>query len=282
MAAVLSAFLLAMQAAPPAAEGATPPPSPVASADAGLPAAVLPFTGVEADRFRCVEDRSLCLALDVGNDPVDVPAPVWLHITVIGTDTMPTVTTRMELDGADDARIWPYAVRLDSRDPWDENDGWVIGVVRLSHQNYSGGSATGARLSLYRLVPQAGSYALGDELASLPWTGSISIRACFGEEDARRRRGVCHDEYDFTAALDFAADEGGPYPLLRFRTLATAYPASSRRTEDNSGATTLTEADLVRWRDPLCSYDRLLRYNPAARRYEMEAIAPECSDYTQP
>jgi hypothetical protein len=44
----------------------------------------------------------------------------------------------------------------------------------------------------------------------------------------------------------------------------------------------LKRADLVRAPDRRCSYDRVLHYNPATSRYEMDRPAPDCSDYTTP
>ena len=69
--------------------------------------------------------------------------------------------------------------------------------------------------------------------------------------------------------------------MLTYRSVATAYPRTSRRSQDNSELR-LQAADLVRETDPRCSYERTLRYNPATSRYEMDRPAPDCSDYTTP
>ena len=68
---------------------------------------------------------------------------------------------------------------------------------------------------------------------------------------------------------------------MLYRSVATAYPQTARRGEDNSGQK-LTKADLSDWRDFDCSYERLLHYNPATARYEMDRPAPDCSAYTTP
>ena len=78
-----------------------------------------------------------------------------------------------------------------------------------------------------------------------------------------------------------APADGGWWPALTYRAAATSFPRTSRRSEDNS-AGKLKRADLVRAEDPACTYDRVLRYNPATSRYEMDRPAPECSDYTTP
>jgi hypothetical protein len=75
--------------------------------------------------------------------------------------------------------------------------------------------------------------------------------------------------------------EAGELPVLAYGAVATAYPRGARRSGDNSGLR-LKAGDLVHEKDPECSYDRTLRYNPATSRYEMDRPAPECSDYTTP
>ena len=70
-------------------------------------------------------------------------------------------------------------------------------------------------------------------------------------------------------------------PMALVLAAAATFPRSSRRSEDNSAAR-LKRADLVRAPDPRCSYDRVLHYNPATSRYEMDRPAPDCSDYKAP
>ena len=77
-----------------------------------------------------------------------------------------------------------------------------------------------------------------------------------------------------------AADDA-IWPTLTYRAVATTFPRTSRRSEDNS-AGKLKAADLVRAEDPACTYARTLRYNAATGRYEMDRPAPDCSDYTTP
>jgi hypothetical protein len=64
--------------------------------------------------------------------------------------------------------------------------------------------------------------------------------------------------------------------------VATAYPRTARRTRDSNEAAPLAAADLTIWRDPECSYTRMLHFNPATERYEMDRPAPDCSAYTLP
>ena len=107
------------------------------------------------------------------------------------------------------------------------------------------------------------------------------IRACFSEQSVKDRREACHDDYNFTATLSGAPDGTSELPALTYRSVATAYPRTARRSADNGGLR-LKAADLVHEKDPLCSYERTLRYNPATSRYEMDRPAPDCSDYTTP
>lgn len=113
------------------------------------------------------------------------------------------------------------------------------------------------------------------------WDSSLMIRACFSEDDMKLRRGACHDEYGFTGTLAAGTPGAAELPTLICRSVATAYPQTSRRMSDNGGAP-LKKSDLVKWQDPECSYERVLRYNPATSRYEMDRPAPDCSDYTTP
>lgn len=147
--------------------------------------------------------------------------------------------------------------------------------------SYSGGGGSATRLHLYELVLGADPR-LGTELLDVDWDSSLLIRACFSEQDARDRLDACQDEYDFRAELSAAPPtEGSRFPVLTYRAVATAFPRTSRRSQDNS-AVKLKHADLVRAEDPGCTYRRTLRYNPATLRYEMDRPPPDCSDYMAP
>lgn len=192
--------------------------------------------------------------------------------------------------GADDGQdlaIWDQAIRLPS--VGEASSGiraYLVGVIRRTPVGYSGGFASAERLHLFQLMIGHGDAWLGPELVSLPWAAQAEIRACFGEDDAERRRGACHDIYRYVPALSVAGEQDrasdGDYPTLRYTTVSTAYPRTARRSEDSSAAPPLSEADLSEWRDPECSYTRTLRYNPATLRYEMDRTAPDCGAYTNP
>jgi hypothetical protein len=180
--------------------------------------------------------------------------------------------------------VWDQAIRLPlPSDVAGMASAYLIGIVHEQRTMYSGGGGSGARLTLHELVlGNDGSSRLGREVASLPWRGSLIIRACFNEADGERRRGACHDEYAFGGNVTIVGNEDGQFPELRFATQATAYPQTARRGEDSNAEAPLTASDLSHWRDPECSYTRTLRFNPASERYEMDRIAPDCSSYTVP
>jgi hypothetical protein len=215
------------------------------------------------------EGRAQLLVFDMDAAAADIPA-----ITLppeIGSD-----------DGMDIA-VWNQAIRLPEDQVATSNiRTYLIGIIRRTPVAYSGGFASGERLHLFQLIIVESEASLGTELVSLPWTSEAQIRACFGEEDDRRRRGECHDIYRYVPSITLDDAGDGHRPVLRYTAVATAYPRTARRGEDSTTAPPLTAADLVEWRDPECSYSRTLRYNPATDRYEMDRIAPDCSSYTVP
>jgi hypothetical protein len=182
--------------------------------------------------------------------------------------------------------IWPYMIpTLETVGTTGDSGGkaYLFGVLLKRSQGYSGGGADVSRLCLSSMGFAPHAFILGPELANLPWRSSLMIRACFDDADRKKRRGACHDEYEFGASLMLAPDgDGGDLPALVYRTQATAYPQTARRGEDSSAAPALKPSDLSLWRDPECSYSRTLRFNPATERYEMDRPAPDCQAYTAP
>lgn len=227
----------------------------------------------EGDR-QCLPDRSLCLEIPVvaedgGGDTALIVTPA---------DGEPTTAPLPEYDDAGQRELWPNLIAFKSDDgaPY-----YLVGILGRQNAMYSGGGGSASRLHLYEFGLESGATGLGEEVLNVVWDGSLMIRACFSEQDMKDRLEACHDEYDFSATLTAAPDDGGMFPALTYRAVATTFPRTSRRSEDNS-AGKLKRADLVRAEDPACTYDRVLRYNPATSRYEMDRPAPECSDYTTP
>lgn len=250
-----------------------------AAQPAAAPANVVVDLVAGEDGRRCLPDNSLCL--DVPAAQAGGAAGASLIVTSPSSDNRDTVALPF---GADElAGLWPRLIVVpqgaEAENP--ERRQYLVGVVTEERAMYSGGGGSGSRLHLLRLDRNADGVSLGAEVLDTVWDSSLMIRACFSEEDMKDRLGACHDEYSFTGALAAAGPDGGELPSLTLRTTATAYPQTSRRTEDNS-TVKLKKSDLAQWKDPECSYTRLLHYNPATARYEMDRPAPDCSVYTTP
>lgn len=222
----------------------------------------------------CLPDRSLCLEL-----PAVEEGAGGATLIVTSPASGASSRTRLpELSEAGAPELWPNVVAAKSGGGAPR---YLVGIFARQTAMYSGGGGSAARLHLFELGSVPGATGLGDEVLDVVWDGSLMIRACFSEQDRKDRLEACHDEYEFAATLTAAPDDGGWWPALTYRAAATAFPRTSRRSEDNSAAK-LTRADLVRAPDPRCSYDRVLHYNPATSRYEMDRPAPDCTDYTTP
>ncbi|MGL3823534.1 hypothetical protein [Sphingopyxis sp. R3-92] len=236
--------------------------------------AVIALVAGEGNQL-CLPDKSLCF---------DLPAPeVGGHLQVAspggeaGDWSLPFVPNE-----GDALTLWPHLIAVPPHDgAAPESRQYLIGVVTTQSAMYSGGGGSGSRLHLLRLDTSPSMIDVGDEVLDVVWDSSLLIRACFSEKDMEDRLGACHDDYGFKATLTVAPHDGGELPALTYRSFATAYPQTSRRTEDNSGQK-LKKSDLAQWSDPECSYTRTLRYNPATSRYEMDRPAPDCSSYTTP
>jgi len=171
----------------------------------------------------------------------------------------------IDAEGEDTLAIWPNAIVRD--------DGVLFGVTRTQSTMYSGGGASAASLTLFRVAHDAAPAAV--VLENAPWRGDIMIRACFGPEDAHRRREACHDQYRFSATLTPQANGA-----LTYTSLAEAYPRGVRRTQDNTPRR-ITRHDLNWERDSACSVTRTLTAD-ATGVYQWSEPLPECSDYTVP
>ena len=228
----------------------------------------------DADGRQCLPDGSLCLAVPAVEEGVGTPAlvvasPAADDVVTLALPALPVGST---------AELWPNLIALKG----GEGDlRFLAGILARQNAMYSGGGGSAARLHLYELDAAPGSTGLGAERLDVVWDGSLMIRACFSEEDMKDRLEACHDQYDFAARLSGASADDAIWPTLTYRAVATTFPRTSRRSEDNS-AGKLKAADLVRAEDPACTYTRTLRYNAATGRYEMDRPAPDCSDYTTP
>lgn len=232
---------------------------------------------------QCLPDGQICFELSDNADVGEGPAHLLLSFPGSG-DTEKTPLPLPVFGGEPQGlRLWPHVVSVRSGDEADGQQGleMLIGVIGEQRAMYSGGGGSGSRLHLLRFGMAPHAIGLSGEVLDVVWDSALMIRACFSEQDAKDRLDACHDEYEFKAVLKPGPDDGGELPSLTYRSFATAYPQTSRRTEDNSGQK-LKSSDLADWKDPECSYERVLRYNGATGRYEMDRPAPDCSVYTEP
>ena len=155
----------------------------------------------------------------------------------------------------------------------------IVGVQSERRTMYSGGEAATSELTLYRFVFDGAKDPDIREVLSTPISGSKMIRACFSQRDDDRRRGACHDQYDFDGALALDPTTRAGPPEFTFTTLATSFPG--RRTLDSDSTTQppLRQSDLKTVRDPVCSYRRAIRFDPARQLYAFDQPPPACSDY---
>ncbi len=203
--------------------------------------------------------------------------------------------------------LWPSLVR-------EPGGAVMVGLLISGRAGFSGGGAMATRLSLLRLEPGA---AAPVAVLEVPAEGSAMVRACFSEDDMRRRREACHDEYELTGtltlipprngdaqvtraphgsalsggqgglSLDRAQRGGGVGTVsvandrarFRFTTTARTYPGEVGRWEDSADRPPLAPRDLVWAADRACSYSRIFTFDPARGHYVPDAPLPDCGQY---
>ncbi|NHQ85222.1 hypothetical protein HA050_03740 [Iodobacter sp. HSC-16F04] len=167
-------------------------------------------------------------------------------------------------------QLWPKLIRF--------GDGILAGAETELRGAYSGGGASSTTLHLIAFLPGQAPF----EVLSVPQSASVLIRACFSEQNMRQRAGVCHDLYDFKASLTITGTYAAGLPVLRYRSKATSFPGPVSRSKDSLSGRPLRKRDIHTVTDPQCSYQRLYRFDPAARAYIANKPEPNCSAYTMP
>ncbi|MFS0710399.1 hypothetical protein [Brevundimonas phoenicis] len=157
-----------------------------------------------------------------------------------------------------------------------ESDDVILGADMELQAMYSGGGGMSSYRTLVRFTPGAAP----QEILTVPLSGSLMIRACFGEEDMKQRAGACHDEYEFAAELKAEGDAFPP--RLTYASTATTFPGRVSRNEDSLAKPPLKPKDLVKAVDAECSVRRVFTFDPAAKAYVADAPLPDCGDYTVP
>lgn len=240
----------------------------VNTAEPSLPSVTLPVADQVGNRMEaltqnvdrwCTGDGVWCLTALHGSVAV-----------TRGDQNIGTITIG-DVAGNDDWRVWPQIIRIGRSD-----EGALVGVIRGTHQMYSGGYGGVEQLVLYQIEGGA-----ANEVTRLPLGASSMVRACFAEADEAQRAGACHDEYRFVTriSLDEGVAEGAPRIMLE--TAAASYPGRVTRNADSLEAAPLTEADLVWAQDPACSYRRTYTRAPDGL-YAPDQPLPPCADYLEP
>lgn len=156
------------------------------------------------------------------------------------------------------------------------SDEIILGADMELQAMYSGGGGMASYRTLIRFVPGAAP----QEILTVPLSGSLMIRACFGPETIKQRAGACHDEYEFAAELKAEGDAFPP--RLTYASTATTFPGRVSRSEDSLSKPPLRPRDLVKAVDAECTMQRLFTFDPALSAYVPDAPLPECGDYTVP
>ncbi len=256
---ILTATLLAAACTPPRTEAPpltelAPLTLPIADAAGNRMEAL-----VEQDGKFCSSDGAWCIAV----------APTTVTVTHDGQETQ-----LMELDtaAANPPTVWPIIIR-EGRD----DQSVQLGLAWQQNQMYSGGGGQATRVTLYRITQGS---ALIPEVLTWPISAGKMIRACFSEEDQRRRRDACHDEYAFAGQLSLDTENASGPPRLVLTTLATTFPGDLTITEDSAERPPLQASDVTTVRDEDCSYRSGLSFN--GEGYAYETAPPTCSDYLEP
>jgi len=166
-----------------------------------------------------------------------------------------------------EGEMWPVAIHGGARA--------FAGVITVDEQMYSGGGGRAEYLTLYEVREGAASEAM-----RLPYSGNIDIRACFTEEDTARRADACHDQYMFASRVRLDEANAAPEARIVLETVAATFPGHVSRSADSLERPPLTEAELVWWRDEMCSFRRTYSRGPAG--YAPDQELPACADYLEP
>jgi hypothetical protein len=210
----------------------------------------------------CTADRVWCVS--VGKDTATVR---HRDAGAVGTMTLET-----NEDERVESALWRSIVRV--REP-GKSEFVLLGIARTQREAYSGGGGFVTTLKLFELRPDAA--VKPRHVLDLPFESGFLIRACFSPADKRQRRGACHDEYRYRAALTAAA--GGN---LTYRARADSFPGRRNRLADDATREgQLRKGDLYRAVDRRCTFKRDLVRNQATGALSWSAPPPACPEYLE-
>jgi len=238
----------------------------------------------DADAGGCTADKLFCVQIHKpDNAPSEMridyagASPFSLSFTL--PDAAPDADSEDTGPGAEpgDVTLWPRVLR-----PVGDKDAILVGAVYGTWTSYSGGGGSASSLRLFRVSRNKAASHDADEILSVPIGGSLGIRACFSDEDERKRRGACHDEYNFAATLGLDPTVTSGFPRLVYQTRATSFPGKVSRYEDSLEKPPLREQDLVTAVNQRCTYKRTFQLESGSGVYVPDQPLPDCDDYTAP
>ena len=227
-------------------------------------AAPTPYAGFEQltakDGVSCTWDARICVSVGEAG------------VVTVTRDGKETASWTPDADGGDVTFTpMPALLRLDANRV-------LVGILGERQSSYSGGGGSATEQVLTVVEPGKAPRTV----LTAPGEGSLMIRACFSEKDAKRRAGACHDEYRFAGYLTAAATASHGLPELGFRMESSHYPRGVSRDGDSLALPPLRKADLTWEDDARCTYRRTFRFDEARGAYVPDAPLPDCADYTQP
>jgi hypothetical protein len=240
----------------------------IGPADALAQARIEPFgaAGSASDAPRleaCTADRRWCAQLLRRGE-----GDAWR--LKVGGRELTLAPPGAEVGGSLNVSLWPQIVT-------SAGGSALIGVEHLRRAAYSGGGASVTILTLVEAPADGGALR---PIAELPLQGGAIIRACFSDQDRRRRRGACQDEYGFEGTLQLGSNRPGALPDLLLTTTAETSPGRRSRFEEN--VRPVPRGGSPAWRDPVCSYRRTFTYDVSSARYRPDRPLPACRDYLEP
>ncbi len=215
----------------------------------------------------CTSDRIWCV-VRTGDDAVTV-----LHNENRRYGEFAHLPLPQNEDDRVESKLWPSIVRLAFP---GQTEIALVGVEQTQREMYSGGGASVVRLTLFEIRDGAQPR----PVLEAPLSGDVMIRACFTREDERARRGACHDEYRYSATLTALPQRPNDARLV-YRSRADSFPGPRSRTQDSNREGPLRRADLIRFVDRTCTFERTLARNAETGIFKWSAPLPPCRDYVE-
>lgn len=168
-------------------------------------------------------------------------------------------------------KVWPQIIRT-------SEERAIVGVIGTEETPYSGGGFTRKDLYLFE-VRLDGQLEGSNSIFELPVEAEGSYRACFNEQDEKKRAGHCSDQSLYKADVKVVPGDK-PYPDLQVTTQASRFPVGSSRSKDSSTRPALTPDQLKHEADKTCSYTVTYQWQADTATYEADKKLPDCAEFT--